>query len=316
MISRRYLRTKTMQALYAYSMKPNADVLTSQNELIKTIKNCHVLFLWLFSILPEVTFYRKNKLEDLRNKHNPTEEDLNPNTKFVDNKVIEQIEDNVTLQKLLPQHHIDWSNDGDFIPRLFHILEETDFYQAYMSKPSRSYEEDKKFVLDIIENILATDDHIRWYFSEKETNWLDDYDEALLMLYKNITKFKMKNGNENKIFPLYNDAVEDEKFVKDLFKKTIQNDAEYEEMIEAKLQNWELERVIGMDILLMKMAICEFLECPTIPLKVTMNEYIELAKLYSSDKSPRFINGILDRLIVDFKEQGKIVKTGIGLYQN
>ena len=185
-----------------------------------------------------------------------------------------------------------------------------------MSNPSRSYEEDKKFVLDVIEHILATDDHIRWYFSEKETNWLDDYDEALAMLYKNVTKFKLKLGNENKIFPLYNDAAEDEKFVKELFKKTIQHDAEYEEMIELKLQNWELERVIGMDILLMKMAICEFLECPTIPLKVTMNEYIELAKLYSSDKSPKFINGILDRLIVDFKEQGRIVKTGIGLYQN
>ena len=316
MISRRYLRTKTMQALYAYSMKPYEDVLSAQKELVKTIKNSYVLFLWLFSILPELTYYRKNKLEDLRNKHNPTEEDLNPNTKFVDNQVIEQIEDNVTLKKLFQANKIDWSNEGDFIPRLFHILEETDFYQSYMSNPEIRYEEDKKLVLNIIEKVLATDDHIRWYFSEKETNWLDDFDEALMMLYKNVEKFKAKNGDNNKILPLYKDQTEEEQFVKDLFKKTIQHDAEYEELIEAKLQNWELERVIGMDILLMKMAICEFLECPTIPLKVTMNEYIELAKLYSSEKSPKFINGILDRMIVDFKEQGRIVKTGTGLYQN
>lgn len=310
------MRTKTMQALYAYSMKPYEDVLSAQKELVKTIKNSYVLFLWLFSILPELTYYRKNKLEDLRNKHNPTEEDLNPNTKFVDNQVIEQIEDNVTLKKLFQANKIDWSNDGDFIPRLFHILEETDFYQSYMNNPEIRYEEDKKLVLNIIEKVLATDDHIRWYFSEKETNWLDDFDEALMMLYKNVEKFKAKNGDNNKILPLYKDQTEEEQFVKDLFKKTIQHDAEYEELIEAKLQNWELERVIGMDILLMKMAICEFLECPTIPLKVTMNEYIELAKLYSSEKSPKFINGILDRMIVDFKEQGRIVKTGTGLYQN
>ena len=284
-----------MQALYAYSMKPYEDVLSAQKELVKTIKNSYVLFLWLFSILPELTYYRKNKLEDLRNKHNPTEEDLNPNTKFVDNQVIEQIEDNVTLKKLFQANKIDWSNEGDFIPRLFHILEETDFYQSYMSNPEIRYEEDKKLVLNIIEKVLATDDHIRWYFSEKETNWLDDFDEALMMLYKNVEKFKAKNGDNNKILPLYKDQTEEEQFVKDLFKKTIQHDAEYEELIEAKLQNWELERVIGMDILLMKMAICEFLECPTIPLKVTMNEYIELAKLYSSEKSPKFINGILDK---------------------
>lgn len=316
MISRRYLRIKTMQALYAHSMKPNEDMLSAQNTLVKTVKNSYVLFLWLFSILPEVTFYRKNKLEDLRNKHNPTAEDLNPNTKFVDNEVIAQIEDNVTLQPLFKTHHIDWSNDGDFIPRLFHIIEEKDFYKEYMENPSRSYEEDKKLVLDIIEQILGEDDHIRWFFSEKDTNWLDDYDEALMMFYKNVSKFKQKDGNENKIQPLYKDAKEDEQFLRDLFKKTVQHEDEYEELIEAKLQNWELERVIGMDILLMKMAICEFLEFPTIPIKVTMNEYIDMAKLYSSDKSQKFINGILDRLIVDFKAEGKIVKTGIGLYQN
>ena len=305
-----------MQALYAHSMKPYEDVLSAQNNLVKTVKNSYVLFLWLFSILPEVTFYRKNKLEDLRNKHNPTPEDLNPNTKFVDNQVIAQIEDNVFLQPMFKANHIDWSNDGDFIPRLFHIIEETDFYKAYMENPSRSYEEDKKLVLDIIEQILGEDDHIRWFFSEKDTNWLDDYDEALMMFYKNVSKFKLKDGNENKIQPLYKDAKEDEQFLRNLFKKTIQHEDEYEELIEAKLQNWELERVIGMDILLMKMAICEFLEFPTIPIKVTMNEYIDLAKLYSSDKSQKFINGILDRLIVDFKAEGKIVKTGIGLYQN
>lgn len=316
MVSRRYLRTKAMQALYAHSIKPFEDPLAAQRDLVKTVKNCYVLFLWLCSILPEVTFYRRNKLEDLKSKHNPTAEDLNPNTKFVDNQVIQQLEDNAMLQQLFINNHIEWSNDIDFIPRLFHLIEDTEFYKAYMSKPEHSYNEDKQLVVDIIENILGQDDYIRWYFSEKDPNWLDDYDEALMMFYKNISKFKAKAGNDNKILPLYKNPKEEEDFVRDLFAKTIQHDAEYEAMIESKLQNWEMERVIGMDVLLMKMAICEFLEFPTVPIKVTMNEYIDLAKLYSSEKSRLFVNGILDRLIVDLKEEGRIVKTGEGLYQN
>ena len=305
-----------MQALYAHSIKPFEDPLAAQRTLVKTVQNCYVLFLWIFSILPEVTFYRRNKLEDLKGKHNPTPEDLNPNTKFVDNQVILQIEDNKVLQQMIIDHRIDWSNDMDFIPRLFHLIEEQEFYKTYMSNPTRSYNEDKKLVLDIIEEILGQDDYIRWYFSEKDTNWLDDYDEALMMFYKNILKFKAKGGADNPILPLYKNAAEEEDFVRDLFRKTLQHDVEYEELIESKLQNWEMERVIGMDVLLMKMALCELLEFPTVPIKVTMNEYIDLAKFYSSEKSRFFINGVLDRLLADLKEQGRIVKTGEGLYQN
>ncbi len=314
MVSRRYLRTKTMQALYAHSIKSYEDPVSAQIELVKTVKNCYVLFLWFFSILPEVTYYRRNKLEDFKGKNNPTYEDLNPNTKFVDNKVIEQMENNVTLKKLIENNHISWLQDTDFITRLFHQIEDLEEYQTYMSNPSRSYDEDKKLVIDIIENIFAKDDHMRWFFSEKETNWLDDYEEALMMFYKNVLKFKENASDNCKILTLFkaNDR-EDEFFCKDLFMKTIQHDAEFEEMIEEKLQNWELERVIGMDILLMKMAICEFTQFPSIPVKVTMNEYIDLAKLYSSEKSQIFVNGILDRIIVDLKEQGKLNKVGLGL---
>lgn len=316
MISRRYLRTKTMQALYAYNMKPLETVPAAEAELVQTVKNCYSLFLWLFSILPEVVYYRRNKMEDLKGKHNPTFEDLNPNTKFVDNVVINQIEDNETLKKLFPRYHIDWSNDTDFIVKMFHIIEEMDEYKAYMAKEERSYEEDKKLVQAIILNIFATDEHTRWFFGEKDPNWLDDYEEALAMLYKNISEFKQSKGAECKIMTLFKDPRADESFCRQLFVKTIEHDAEYEEMIEAKLQNWELERIIGMDILLMKMAICELLEFPDIPIKVTLNEYIDLAKAYSSDKSKIFVNGVLDRLIVDLRDQGKLNKSGRGLFQN
>ncbi|MCR4737739.1 MAG: transcription antitermination factor NusB [Bacteroidales bacterium] len=316
MVSRRYLRTKTMQALYAHSMKPFENALTAEKDLIQTVKDCYTLFLWFFSMLPEVTYYRRNKLEDLKGKHNPTFEDLNPNTKFVDNRIIQQMEDNKTLKVLFPQHHINWTNDTDFIVRLFHEIEESEEYITYMANPERSYEEDRQLVYSIIQNIIANNDFIRWFFGEKNPNWLDDYEEALAMFYKNVGEFKATKGDDCKIQKLFKDDVEDVQFCRELFRKTLEHDAEYEEMIEAKLQNWELDRVIGMDILLMKMAICELLEFPTIPIKVTLNEYIDLAKDYSSDKSKVFVNGILDRMIVDLRDQGKLHKTGRGLYQN
>lgn len=316
MISRRYLRTKTMQALYAHSFKPYEAVATAEADLIRTVKNCYPLFIWLFSIFPELTYYRSNKLEDLKGKHIPTQEDLNPNTKFVDNKVIAQIEQNVTLRKLIPQYRINWSEDTDFIVKLFHAIEELDEYKKYMSTREGTYEEDKKLVLDIIQNIFIEDEHMRWFFGEKDVNWLDDYDEALMMLYMNISDFKQAKGDDCKILTLFKNTREDERFCRQLFVKTLENDTEYEKMIESKLQNWELERVIGMDMLLMKMAICELTEFPDIPVKVTLNEYIDLAKYYSSDKSKIFVNGILDKIIVDLRDQGKLKKEGRGLYQN
>ncbi len=316
MISRRYLRTKTMQALFAHSFKPYEAVTAAEADLIRTVKNCYPLFIWLFSIFPELTYYRSNKLEDLKGKHIPTQEDLNPNTKFVDNKVIAQIEQNVTLRKLIPQYHINWSEDTDFIVKLFHIIEDMEEYKKYMSTREGTYEEDKKLVLDIIQNIFIEDEHMRWFFGEKDVNWLDDYDEALMMLYMNISDFKQAKGDDCKILTLFKNTREDERFCRRLFVKTLENDAEYEKMIESKLQNWELERVIGMDMLLMKMAICELMEFPDIPVKVTLNEYIDLAKYYSSDKSKIFVNGILDKIIVDLRDQGKLNKEGRGLYQN
>lgn len=316
MVSRRYLRTKAMQALYAHGMKPFESEIMAENELIRTVKNSYSLFLWLFSILPEVTFYRKNKLEDLKGKHNPTQEDLNPNTKFVENRVITQIEDNKTLALLFQKYHINWSNDTDFIVKIYHEIEEMEDYRAYMEKSERSYEEDRQLVYSIILNLFAENEYVRWFFGEKDPNWLDDFEEALMMFYKNIGEFKSSKTDDCKIMKLFKDNVEDEQFCRELFRKTLAHDAEYETLIESKLQNWELDRVIGMDMLLMKMAVCEFLEFPTIPVKVTLNEYIDLAKDYSSDKSKVFINGILDRLIVDLREQGKLNKTGRGLFQN
>ena len=316
MISRRHIRIKVMQALYAYQTRTGVTIATAEKELLKTVENCHVLFVWVFSILPEVVRYRANKLESFKEKNNPTEEDLNPNTKFVDNKVIAQIENNKALEILIENYRIKWDNDQDFIINVFKEIEASEVYQKYMGTPSRSYEGDKNFVLDIIQYVFGESDYIRWFFSEKDPNWMDDYFEALSMLYKNVDTFKEKKGDDCRIFPVFHDKESDVDFCKHLFRAVLEHGEEYEQMIEGKIRNWEMERLIGMDTLLLKMAICELQDFPLIPVKVTMNEYIEISKMYSSEKSKIFINGVLDKIIEDLRNSGQLTKTGRGLYQN
>ena len=315
MVSRHYLRIKTMQALYAYNANPKAEVRAYEQNLVKTVRSCYELFLWLFALLPEIAFYRMKKLESMKEKYNPTDEDLNPNMKFVENRVIRQMETNKTLNLLWPKHHILWEDDTDLIANLFREIEQLPEYQEYMSTREGGYAEDKKLVLAVIEKVFAPNNLLHWFLGEKNTHWIEDYEEAMLMFYQNVKDFKESKGEECRIDTLYK-SDEDEQFCRQLFRKTLEHASEYTQMIEGKLQNWELERVISMDMLLMQMAICELLEFPSVPVKVTLNEYIEIAKWYSSDKSKVFINGILDRLIVDLHDSGKLVKTGRGLYQN
>lgn len=312
MVSRRYLRTKVMQGIFASEANAKEDLNLGEKKLTASIESCYTLFCYFLSLFPELKRYRLNKIEDLKGKLFPTYEDLNPNTKFVDNLVIAQIEDNVTLNQLWNQLSVRWDDQGDFIVQIFQEVSKSEEFQYYMNNPERSYEEDKKLVLNIVENVFAQSELLHWFLEEKNVHWFDDYNEALLMVYKNITNFSSKKGNNNKITPLFKDSV-DVEFYKTLYRKVMLNNKEYSTMIETKLQNWEMERVMGIDMILMKMAICEFTEFEEIPLKVTINEYIELAKYYSSTKSGLFINGLLDKIILELKEEGRLNKIGRGL---
>lgn len=312
MVSRRYLRTKVMQGIFASEANAKEDLNLGEKKLTASIESCYTLFCYFLSLFPELKRYRLNKIEDLKGKLFPTYEDLNPNTKFVDNLVIAQIEDNVTLNQLWNQLSVRWDDEGDFIVQIFQEVSKSEEFQYYMNNPERSYEEDKKLVLTIVENVFAQSELLHWFLEEKNVHWFDDYNEALLMVYKNITNFSSKKGNNNKITPLFKDSV-DVEFYKTLYRKVMLNNKEYSTMIETKLQNWEMERVMGIDMILMKMAICEFTEFEEIPLKVTINEYIELAKYYSSTKSGLFINGLLDKIILELKEEGRLNKIGRGL---
>ena len=312
MITRRYLRIKVLQAIYAVEKNQKEEFLVSEKNLEQAILNCQVLTVYFLSLLPEIVRYRTLRFEELKEKVNPNEEDLNPNTKFIDNKVIKQIEVNSHIKNFCTNNHIDWSDRYDFVTQMHHEIANADFFVSYMTSPKRSYKEDKDLVLKILSNTFAESELLHWFLEEKNVHWFDDYNDALLAAYKNVSHFKENQPNNIALIPLFN-SEEEITFYKELFRKTLLYNNEYQKRIDEKLLRWESERVMEIDTILMKMAMCELTQFPTIPVKVTINEYIELAKLYSSRKSGVFINGILDSIVNDFKNEGVLNKMGRGL---
>jgi len=312
MVTRRYLRIKVLQALYAAEKNPKGELCANEKNLDQVIQNCQVLTVYFLSLLPEIVRYRTLRLEELKEKINPTEEDLNPNTKFIDNEVIKQIEENKNIRQFCRNHHVDWSNRYDFIAQMYHEIANSDIFLAYLNTPGRSYQEDKDFVLSVLSKIFVENELLHWFLEEKNVHWFDDYNDALLSAYKNIERYKEYQSNQLALIPLFKDE-EEVTFYKELFRKTLLYNAEYQKRIDEKLHHWESERIMEIDTILMKMAICELTQFPTIPVKVTINEYIELAKLYSSRKSGVFINGILDSIVTDLKNEGLLGKMGRGL---
>lgn len=312
MISRRYLRIKVMQGLYARSANPNETIADGLKKLEKTIQSCNDLSYYFFSIFPEIKDYVLAKFEECKNKNFPTEEDLHPNTRFVDNLVIRQMEENQALTKKWNALHVNWSTQVELLSQLYTAITELPEYAACMNAPAQSYKADKELVLAIIEKVLAESELLHWFFEEKNLHWFDDYNDALLSVYQNIVFWKASQ-EQVPVAPLYKDEVEDVKFYKDLFTKTANNGDKYYEIIEKNLRNWEAERIIETDMILMKMALCELLEFPSIPVKVTINEYIEIAKTYGSEKSGTFINGLIDKIANDLRNEGNLNKSGRGL---
>jgi len=312
MVTRRYLRIKVLQAIYAVEKNQKEDFSISEKKLEKTINDCHVLTVFFLSLLPELAHYRTLKLEENKEKVNPTEEDLNPNTKFINNKVIKQIEENKNIKRFCVNHKVDWSDRYDFVSQIYHEVANSDYYPTYMVSPDHSYKADKEFVFDVLSKTFAESEMLHWFLEEKNVHWFDDYNDALMAAYKNIEKYRENQPPTVQIIPLFIHE-EDITFYQELFRTTLLNNNAFQNRIDLKLQNWESERVMEIDTILLKMAMCELTHFQTIPIKVTINEYLELAKLYSSRKSSVFINGILDSILTDLKNEGLLNKVGRGL---
>ena len=300
-----------MQSIYAMHQKSSDELEKEEKFLIQSIDNIQDLYLIMLSSLTEIRKKEIIFLETSSKKHLATPEEKNPNRKFVNNAVLQLLEENSSLSMGLEKRKINnWSMNDDYILILLNEIKKSDLYQKYMSTKNSTFEEDKQFVIDMFTEVLAPNEKLYEYLEDHKLTWIDDIPLVNTQILKQLKQISEKD--DFRLVTLYKDE-EDKEFVSLLFRKTVLNELELAKEYIDKTPNWDAERIAEIDTIILKMAICEFLKFPSIPVKVTINEYLELAKEYSTPKSSIFINGILDNLVKEFENENKIKKTGRGL---
>ena len=314
MLNRRHLRIKVLQSLYAYFQSNDENYGKAEKEMMLSIERIYDLYIYLLMTFAELKSVSEAKMVDGAKKIFPTEEDLNPNTKFIDNKIIAALESSVELRNQSEQRKVNWLGveEQEMFKKMFKAIRESETYFEFMNNEQSGYEEDRAFLLALFKTEIANFPLLYNYFEEKSIHWLDDIDLACSMVLKTLKGFN-ESDEMCSILPLYKDEVDEKAFVKSLLRKSIMMEKENEQLIDELTQNWELDRIAKMDVFLMGMAITEMQVFSNIPTKVTLNEYIEISKFYSTPKSNGFINGILDKAISRLEKDGKINKVGRGL---
>lgn len=316
MLNRRFLRVKALQEIYAYHQSESSNLSQAERHLLEGVEDLYKLFIYQLSFWVEVKKFAERRIEENKNKHFPTEEDLHPNMKFVNNRILNVLDDNRHLLSLEEKYKINWADAReDFIRSSYNRLVEYPEYQEYMNNGKDCFSDDKRFLVEVIDNHMADDSLLFDYYSDRDLPFNSDYPIAIYLLWKFINELPASFNTASKLPPIYKNEEEDKEFVMKLFEKTILHADDYMDLVKANISNWDYDRLALMDKILIYMAITEFCEFHAIPVKVTINEYIEISKFYSTPESRRFVNGMLDRLSTVLKEEGKLVKTGLGLVE-
>lgn len=304
-----------MQALYGFFQSDTKDLAKSERELFSGIDKIYDLYSYQLALLLELQHIANILQEEAKEKHLPTQEELNPNLKFIENKFLKQLSENIHLKREMNNRKISWNNEFELLRKIVNSIKASEGYQKYLSSQDDSYKADKDFIIWIFKEFIADFELLNHWYEERNLHWGDDIYLVNPMVVKTIDSFDENSTPDQELFPLYKDREDDMEFVKDLFRQTVIRNEENEKLIGDKTKNWEVERIALMDVLLMKMAITEVLHFSNIPVKVTLNEFIEISKMYSTPKSKIFINGILDKLIADFKKEKMLNKMGRGLME-
>ncbi|ADF51206.1 antitermination protein NusB [Zunongwangia profunda SM-A87] len=302
-----------MQSLYAFNQSENDNLASEEKFLLKSMEEMYDLFVLQLSLLTEIKAHAETFLERSQQKHLATQEDKDPNRKFVQNAVFEILEQNTQLEQIIDDRKLNhWKFDDEYVAILWNEIKESNAFADYMETRDNSFKEDKDFVLAIFKKVIAPNDKIYDYFEDKKLTWLDDLPLVNTAVVKMLQKLKQTATPEDKLPKLFK-SIDDKEFAVNLFRKTYLKDGKLSNEMQGKTPNWDKDRIAEIDTVLLKMAICEFLEFPSIPVKVTINEYLEISKEYSTPKSSIFINGILDKLSKEYKTDGKLNKIGRGL---
>ncbi len=312
MISRRLLRLKIMQIVYSHFQKMSGDINHTEKELFESIHKSYELYHYLMQLLVELKHFASQKLEINKNKYIKSNEPKDLSENFVQNKLIELLEKNYLLQTFLNNYKFNWNAYPEMISSVFRELYKSDFYTNYLLIKDPTFEDDKKVVIKILSEIFIHSKDLNLTLEEASIFWNDDLEFVVSNIIETLKKFKPEIGTENKLMKMYKNE-DDIQFTKNLLRKTILHHNEHLKIIEKYLENWDVERIAQLDIIILELALTELYYIEEIPTKVTLNEYIEISKYYSTEKSSTFINGILDKIVHDGKKEGKIVKKGKGL---
>lgn len=314
MFNRRFLRIKVFQALYAYHQDEQGSRHTHEKNLLKSLDKAYDLYLYLLAFPAEFRFYLTKELDIQVSKHFPVELLITQLKALINNKAVAQLEQNTFLTERLKGIKAKWQNTEELYRQLFAMLKDSEVLKQYISQPEHSFAEDRKFLGELFEVMIGESEHFNQYLEEQFLNWEDDQVLVTGALLKTIQSLK-ENDLSDFIDKMDTGDREDKQFMQDLFLETIDNDEELVKLIADKTRNWEADRIALVDMMLMKMALCEILKFPNVPVKVSINEYLELAKLYSTPNSHGFINGVLDKIQLDLRKQNKIEKQGRGLVE-
>lgn len=307
MINRVLIRLKIVQIVYAYYQNGGKNLDTAEKELFFSLSKAYDLYNYLLLLMVEVTKQANKRLNAAKNKLVPTKEELFPNTKFVENRFIAQLEVNKQLLEFSNNQKKTWENEADFVKTLCDKILESDIYKEYMASGTSSYEEDRELWRKLYKNIIFNNIEMDQVLEDQSLYWNDDKEIVDTFVLKTIKRFDEKNGAKQELLPEFKDE-EDQDFARRLFRRTILNADYYRHLISENTKNWDLDRVAFMDVVIMQIALAEILSFPNIPVSVSLNEYVEIAKLYSTPKSGGFINGTLDGIVNSLKKENKLTK--------
>jgi N utilization substance protein B len=318
MLNRRILRIKAFKVLYSNAIAENMSLAQAQSQLDVACEATRDLYIYMLGIVSPLTKIAKDRIESARSKFNPTDEELNPNMKFADNALAKLLDADVDFQKILSKKKLSWDQYDIFLKKVMNSIASKEYYAEYMASPTSSLKEDCRLFTRIFEEEFVDSEDLERILEDKSLYWNDDLAYALTWCCKTLKSFE--KGEAWKLFPLYqselmegSEVESDKAFVRKLLQAAFAGYDRYFSMISESVAGWEKERLFSTDVALIVMGLAEAATFPTIPVKVTINEYVEISKFYGTQKSRSFVNGLLDRLVQSMVNDGKIVKEGKGL---
>lgn len=311
MINRSLLRLRVVQTLFAYYSNGVNHPKSAERSILQSFQDTYDLYFQLLLLAVDVTRHAQAKIENGRNKLLPSYEDLHPNVRFAENTFVAQLEGNIDLAFRLKENKaLSWTEYPEVIAELYRQITETDFYKEYMSAEVCGYEEDKKVWRKVYDRMIETDPLIEDVLENMSAYWVCDLGVVCSFVVKTIKRFDAEQGMNQPLLPMFTDA-EDEEYALGLLRNAIEHHDEYQELVNEHAKNWDVERLAYMDGIIMLVAVAELMTVPTIPVNVTLNEYMEIAKEYSTEKSASFINGVLDDIVKRLKNEKKLMKVAL-----